>query len=47
MMEVASRNRIAVENFQDFLDMLNQQAYILKKGGKMYQVQTSYYSQMR
>lgn len=46
-MEVASRNRIAVENFQDFLDMLNQQAYILKKGGKMYQVQTSYYSQMR
>lgn len=46
-MEVASRNRIAVDNFQDFLDMLNQQAYILKKGGKMYQVQTSYYSQMR
>lgn len=46
-MEIASKNRISVDNFQDFLDTLNQQAYILKKGGKMYQVQTSYYSQMR
>ena len=35
------------ENFQDFLDMLNQQAYILKKGKNMYQVQLSYYSQIR
>ena len=47
MMEIASRNRIAIDNFQDFLDMLNQQAYILKKGKNMYQVQLSYYSQIR
>ena len=47
MMEIASRNRIAVENFADFVDTLNQQSYLLKKGGNMYQVQTSYYSQMR
>lgn len=46
-MEIASRNRIAIDNFQDFLDMLNQQAYILKKGKNMYQVQLSYYSQIR
>ncbi|CBK20375.2 uncharacterized protein [Blastocystis hominis] len=47
MMEVASRNRIFVEDFMDFVDVLNQQAFILKKGGQMYQVQTSRYSQMR
>lgn len=46
-MEVASRNRIFVEDFMDFVDVLNQQAFILKKGGQMYQVQTSRYSQMR
>mgnify|MGYP001114482203 CR=1 FL=1 len=32
---------------QIFIDILNEQAYLLKKGGKMYQIQTSYYSQMR
>ena len=47
MMEVATKNHIAIDNFQDFVDILNEQAYLLKKGGKMYQIQTSYYSQMR
>ena len=46
-MEVATKNRIAIDNFQDFIDILNEQAYLLKNGGKMYQIQTSYYSQMR
>lgn len=46
-MEVATKNRIVVEDFPEFVDILNQQAFILKKGGQMYQVQTSRYSQVR
>ena len=31
-------------NFMDFIDSLNNQGYLLKKGGRSYQLQTSDYS---
>ena len=42
-----SQLRLEVPSVGDFVEVLNQQNYILKKGARLYQLQTSLYSQGR
>lgn len=41
-MEIAHRTNMDIDDIHDFIDTLNQQAYLLKKGSQLYQLQTSY-----
>jgi len=36
---------LSVPSLGEFIEVLNQQNYLLKKGGQQYQLQTSVYSQ--
>lgn len=46
LLEVADSMGLQVDNFYDFVDVLRNECYILKKGPKQYKVQVSSYSQM-
>ena len=41
MYKIANDMNLSFTNFQDLLDSLNNQAYILKKGARLYQLTTS------
>ncbi|KAK8791041.1 hypothetical protein WA158_005672 [Blastocystis sp. Blastoise] len=41
LIDIAHKSNLAIDDIHDFVDLLNQQAYLLKKGGQMYQLQTS------
>lgn len=43
--EVCQRLHLSVPSLGEFIEVLNQQNYLLKKGGQQYQLQTSVYSQ--
>lgn len=45
LFEVANTMGLKVDNFYDFVDILRNECYILKKGPKLYKVQVSSYSQ--
>ena len=40
LLEIASRMALGISDFQGFLDVLNEQCYILKKGVRLWQLQT-------
>lgn len=40
MKEVAAQARIVVPNFSNFIDTLNLQGFLLKKGANLYQLQS-------
>lgn len=45
LLEIAKRMNLNVSHFGQFVDKLNQQGFLLKKGNKLYQVSTSEFSQ--
>ncbi|DAZ99884.1 TPA: hypothetical protein N0F65_008627 [Lagenidium giganteum] len=45
LLEVADSMGLQVDDFRDFVDVLRNECYILKKGPKLYKVQVSSYSQ--
>jgi DNA helicase MCM8 len=47
LLEVADSMGLQVDNFHDFVDVLRNECYILKKGPKQFKVQVSSYAQMR
>ncbi len=44
--DVIARIRLTVSSLDDLIEVMNQQNYILRKGGSLYQLQTSTYSQV-
>ena len=44
--DVTARIRLTVSSLDDLIEVMNQQNYILRKGGGLYQLQTSTYSQV-
>lgn len=46
LLEVANSMALQVDDFRDFVDILRNECYILKKGPQQYNVQVSSYSQM-
>jgi DNA helicase MCM8 len=40
LLEIAGRMSLGVADFHGFLDTLNEQAYLLKKGSRLWQLQT-------
>uniref|UniRef100_K3X799 DNA helicase n=1 Tax=Globisporangium ultimum (strain ATCC 200006 / CBS 805.95 / DAOM BR144) TaxID=431595 RepID=K3X799_GLOUD len=46
LFEVANSMALQVDDFRDFVDILRNECYILKKGPQQYKVQVSSYSQM-
>lgn len=44
---MARASKLQVDDFHDFVEVLNHQNYVLKKGPRLYQVQTSQFSQHR
>ncbi|TMW66782.1 hypothetical protein Poli38472_014094 [Pythium oligandrum] len=46
LLEVGNSMGLQVDNFHDFVDILRNECYILKKGPKLFKVQVSSYSQM-
>jgi DNA helicase MCM8 len=46
LLEVANSMALQVDDFRDFVDILNNECYLLKKGPRLYKVQVSAYSQM-
>ena len=40
LLEIATRMNLGVADFHGFLDILNEQTYLLKKGGRLWQLQT-------
>ncbi|GLE01147.1 hypothetical protein PINS_up009977 [Pythium insidiosum] len=46
LLEVANSMGLQIDDFRDFVEILRNECYLLKKGPKLYKVQTSAYSQM-
>lgn len=46
LLEVANSMSLQVDDFRDFVDILRNECYLLKKGPQQYKVQVSSYSQM-
>ena len=40
LLDIAGRMTLEITDFYSFLDVLNDQAYLLKKGGRLWQLQT-------